>query len=76
MFLCFRCNVVIDITKEVFVNIVYPIKDKEKIDLIKNEYFKYKSKQALTDDCEKLKIAFFDAEYDISRFLDDYPQFW
>ena len=31
MFLCFRCNVVIGITKEVFVNIVYPIKDKEKI---------------------------------------------
>ena len=31
MFLHFRCNVVIGITKEVFVNIVYPIKDKEKI---------------------------------------------
>ena len=31
MFLCFRCNVVIGITKEVFANIVYPIKDKEKI---------------------------------------------
>lgn len=31
MFLRFRCNVVIGITKEVFVNIVYPIKDKEKI---------------------------------------------
>lgn len=31
MFLCFLCNVVSDITKEVFVNIVYPIKDKEKI---------------------------------------------
>ena len=31
MFLCFRCNVVIGITKEVCVNIVYPIKDKEKI---------------------------------------------
>lgn len=31
MCLCFRCNVVIGITKEVFVNIVYPIKDKEKI---------------------------------------------
>ena len=31
MFLYFRCNVVIGITKEVFVNIVYPIKDKEKI---------------------------------------------
>lgn len=51
-------------------------KEKEKFDLIKNEYFKYKSKQSLTDDCEKLKIAFFDDEYDISRFLDDYPQFW
>ena len=31
MFLCFRCNVVIDITKVVRVNIVYPIKDKKKI---------------------------------------------
>lgn len=31
MFLCFRCNVVIGITKEVRVNIVYPIKDKKKI---------------------------------------------
>lgn len=31
IFLRFRCNVVIGITKEVFVNIVYPIKDKEKI---------------------------------------------
>ena len=31
MFRHFRCNVVIGITKEVFVNIVYPIKDKEKI---------------------------------------------
>ena len=31
MFRYFRCNVVIEITKEVFVNIVYPIKDKEKI---------------------------------------------
>lgn len=31
MFLRFRCNVVIGITKEVQVNIVYPIKDKKKI---------------------------------------------
>lgn len=31
MFLYFRCNVVIGITKEVRVNIVYPIKDKKKI---------------------------------------------
>ncbi len=31
MFRCFNCNVVIGITKEGFVNIVYPIKDKEKI---------------------------------------------
>lgn len=31
IFLSLRCNVVIGITKEVFVNIVYPIKDKEKI---------------------------------------------
>lgn len=31
MFLLFRCNVVIGITKEVLVNIVYPIKDKKKI---------------------------------------------
>jgi hypothetical protein len=36
MFLCFRCNVVIGITKEVFVNIVYPIKNKEKIAQMKN----------------------------------------
>lgn len=50
--------------------------EKEKLDLIKNEYFKYKSKQALMDNCEKLKTAFFDDEYDIVRFLDDYPQFW
>lgn len=35
MFLRFRCNVVIGITKEVFVNIVYPIKDKEKITQMK-----------------------------------------
>lgn len=31
MFLRFRCNVVIGITKDTFGNIVYPIKDKEKI---------------------------------------------
>lgn len=28
------------------------------------------------DNGEELKIAFFDDEYDILRFLDNYPQFW
>lgn len=51
-------------------------KEKENVDLIKNDFLKSKSKQALTDNCKKLKEAFFDEEYDILRFLDDYPQFW
>lgn len=51
-------------------------KEKENIDLIKNDFLKSKSKQALMDNCKKLKEAFFDEEDDILRFLDDYPQFW